>query len=243
MSSFRILLAVLLMPAIICLPAVAEKRVALVIGNSKYAQVPALPNPANDANDISSALKRAGFEVILGLDACSGEAIVAVVTAPPLQLSSELQRQIPDPNPPVALNSAGKPRYKTNPRTGEAVKENGQLVPLLDHTNESYLLEAASVERARTIAMIFSCTKFPGESSVVRNGESPVAFELARWKELEQAGCGIGVYNDLSVACLDLSRSMTKAEIEQARRELGTDEESSDLAKASLKKKDVPKGK
>ena len=68
MSSFRILLAVLLMPVIFCLPAAAEKRVALIIGNSNYAQVPALPNPVNDANDIASALKRAGFEVILGLD-------------------------------------------------------------------------------------------------------------------------------------------------------------------------------
>ncbi len=68
MPSFRILLAILLMPVILSLPAAAEKRVALVIGNSKYAQAAALPNPVNDANDISAALKRAGFEVILGLD-------------------------------------------------------------------------------------------------------------------------------------------------------------------------------
>ena len=68
MSSFRTLLAVLLTPIIFSLPAAAEKRVTLVIGNSNYAQVPALPNPVNDANDIASALKRAGFEVILGID-------------------------------------------------------------------------------------------------------------------------------------------------------------------------------
>ena len=68
MPSFRILLAVLLMPAVFSLGAAAEKRVALVIGNSNYAQVPALPNPVNDANDIGSALKRAGFDVILGID-------------------------------------------------------------------------------------------------------------------------------------------------------------------------------
>ena len=68
MSSFRTLLAVLLTPLIFSLPAAAEKRVALVIGNSNYAQVPALPNPVNDANDIAAALKRAGFEVILGID-------------------------------------------------------------------------------------------------------------------------------------------------------------------------------
>lgn len=46
----------------------ADKRVALVVGNSKYAEVPQLPNPDNDATAIASALTSAGFEVILGLD-------------------------------------------------------------------------------------------------------------------------------------------------------------------------------
>jgi hypothetical protein len=39
------------------------KRIALVIGNAKY-QLSPLKNPINDANDISSALKLSGFEVI-----------------------------------------------------------------------------------------------------------------------------------------------------------------------------------
>jgi Caspase domain len=42
----------------------AEKRVALVIGNSTYQHVPALLNPANDAQDIAAALKAVGFDVI-----------------------------------------------------------------------------------------------------------------------------------------------------------------------------------
>lgn len=49
-------------------PAAAEKRVALVIGNGAYVQAPKLPNPKNDAEDVSAALKRVGFEVIVGLD-------------------------------------------------------------------------------------------------------------------------------------------------------------------------------
>jgi len=49
-------------------PALAEKRIALVVGNSKYVEVAPLPNPENDATAIASALKNAGFEVILGLD-------------------------------------------------------------------------------------------------------------------------------------------------------------------------------
>jgi uncharacterized caspase-like protein len=47
---------------------VAEKRVALVVGNSAYVQAGALPNPMNDASDMAEALKKVGFEVLLGLD-------------------------------------------------------------------------------------------------------------------------------------------------------------------------------
>jgi uncharacterized caspase-like protein len=45
-------------------PALAEKRVALVIGNSSYQHVTRLVNPANDAAAISATLKGAGFEVV-----------------------------------------------------------------------------------------------------------------------------------------------------------------------------------
>jgi len=47
-------------------PAVADgKRVALVIGNGTYLNVPTLPNPANDAADIAASLNRLGFAVTL----------------------------------------------------------------------------------------------------------------------------------------------------------------------------------
>ena len=48
--------------------AAAEKRVALVIGNSSYEHVPQLANPSNDAADMASVLKSLGFEVIEGSD-------------------------------------------------------------------------------------------------------------------------------------------------------------------------------
>jgi Caspase domain len=44
--------------------AFAEKRVALVIGNSAYQHVRKLPNPANDADSVSATLKGAGFDVV-----------------------------------------------------------------------------------------------------------------------------------------------------------------------------------
>jgi hypothetical protein len=47
-----------------CQPALAEKRVALVIGNSNYKNAAALPNPANDAAALAATLKGAGFDVV-----------------------------------------------------------------------------------------------------------------------------------------------------------------------------------
>lgn len=45
-------------------PALAEKRVALVIGMSQYQQVPRLTNPARDADAMTSLFKKAGFDVV-----------------------------------------------------------------------------------------------------------------------------------------------------------------------------------
>ena len=45
-------------------PALAEKRVALVVGNSAYLKVAKLPNPANDAAAMVAMLKAAGFDLV-----------------------------------------------------------------------------------------------------------------------------------------------------------------------------------
>src|SRR5262245_5113602 len=52
----------------LCGPASAQKRVALVVGNSAYVRATPLANPANDASDLGAVLKDAGFDIILGLD-------------------------------------------------------------------------------------------------------------------------------------------------------------------------------
>jgi uncharacterized caspase-like protein/TPR repeat protein len=48
--------------------ALAERRVALVIGNSAYKHAAKLPNPVNDAADVGNALKKLGFEVDIVTD-------------------------------------------------------------------------------------------------------------------------------------------------------------------------------
>src|SRR6202048_2093879 len=45
-------------------PAFAEKRVALVMGNSAYQNVNRLANPTNDSEAMSAILKKAGFDVV-----------------------------------------------------------------------------------------------------------------------------------------------------------------------------------
>ena len=42
----------------------AERRVALVIGNSSYVHAPALDNPVNDVTAVSVMLEGAGFQVV-----------------------------------------------------------------------------------------------------------------------------------------------------------------------------------
>jgi uncharacterized caspase-like protein len=57
-----------LLLALSSLDARADKRVALVIGNGAYRNVPPLANPTNDAADVGAALKRSGFDPVVATD-------------------------------------------------------------------------------------------------------------------------------------------------------------------------------
>jgi Caspase domain len=58
----KMLLAAVLM--LVCQPAFADKRVALILGNSAYQNAPPLANPVNDSALIAARLKEAGFDVV-----------------------------------------------------------------------------------------------------------------------------------------------------------------------------------
>src|SRR5262245_41561799 len=58
---FTVLVAVLL-----SVPALADPRVALVVGNSNYEFVPALDNPTNDAKLMADPLQGLGFTLVGG---------------------------------------------------------------------------------------------------------------------------------------------------------------------------------
>src|ERR1700675_4744553 len=56
----------ILLAIILATPATAEKRVALVVGNSAYQSVPRLDNPRNDALLVADTLNRLGFTLLGG---------------------------------------------------------------------------------------------------------------------------------------------------------------------------------
>jgi hypothetical protein len=73
---FRHALFTLMIPAAVLLgahSASAESRLALVIGQSAYRSVPALPNPANDARAVTQLLTDSGFEVSTASDLSQGQ--------------------------------------------------------------------------------------------------------------------------------------------------------------------------
>jgi hypothetical protein len=49
-------------------PAIAQTRVALVIGNGAYVHAASLENPRNDVQDMAAALQKLGFRVVSGVD-------------------------------------------------------------------------------------------------------------------------------------------------------------------------------
>jgi len=63
-TAARVLLSVTLAIVLAGSPVLAEKRVALVIGNGAYTKVPMLPNPGNDARSMAALLDTAGFDVV-----------------------------------------------------------------------------------------------------------------------------------------------------------------------------------
>lgn len=61
-------------------PASAEKRVALVIGNSAYQHTATLKNPSNDATDMARTLRELDFEVIDGTDLAKRDMVERIRT-------------------------------------------------------------------------------------------------------------------------------------------------------------------
>ena len=57
----------------------SDRRIALVIGNSAYENVAALPNPGRDANLVADVLQRIGFETVILLNDLGKDALVSAL--------------------------------------------------------------------------------------------------------------------------------------------------------------------
>lgn len=69
MSSFaRLSLLLVAIICVFCSAPASARKIALIIGNSAYANTSALTNPANDARLVASAARAAGFEVTIASD-------------------------------------------------------------------------------------------------------------------------------------------------------------------------------
>ena len=69
MHLLRLTFLACLLAAVAVSAARAERRIALVIGNSAYKTVAPLANPKNDAELMAEALRDVGFEVVTAIDA------------------------------------------------------------------------------------------------------------------------------------------------------------------------------
>ncbi|MGX8011507.1 caspase family protein [Mesorhizobium sp. ORM8.1] len=63
-----VFLAALIFLSFTAVEARADRRVALVIGNSEYREIPALKNPDKDAEGVSNTFRQAGFDVFVAKD-------------------------------------------------------------------------------------------------------------------------------------------------------------------------------
>ena len=97
MRSVRSLVVAVLASVVLVLPAVAlaDGRVALVVGNSTYTHIGRLPNPDNDARDISAAVRRLGFEVTTEFDADRVALTEALCTLRPRARAGQRRIDVP----------------------------------------------------------------------------------------------------------------------------------------------------
>lgn len=86
----RVLKCLLVLMAFVAGAAQAEKRVALVIGNSTYENASVLANPANDARAMADKLGRIGFDVMLREDLTGQDFRIALGEFTEKALSSDI---------------------------------------------------------------------------------------------------------------------------------------------------------
>ena len=137
--------------------AMAEPRIALVIGNGAYRSVNGLPNPPNDAKLMADALKRVGFQVTLVADgdmATMGSAVSA--------FGSALRQAGPDATGLFYYAGHGVQSFGRNYLVPvDAKLSNAADLSLVAIDAQSVLVQMASARNRTNIVILDACRNNP----------------------------------------------------------------------------------
>lgn len=180
MCLYRVLYLICVFAAACVSPAAAANRVALVIGNSAYTEVPFLPNAVQDARDIAGALRKLGFEVRDGYDLTRAETLrlAADVTATlgpedvALFYFSGHGIQIGAENFIIPVDAAGE--------DAETLKRASVSLQTI--------LREMELRAARNIVILDACRNNPFQARMISRAVGGVARGLAR------VDAGVGSY-------------------------------------------------
>lgn len=211
----------------LCLPAMAgQGKLALVVGNQAYQNVPRLANPGNDARGVADALRRLGFEVTLLTDvntevfnvvvkafavqAKTADAVVFYYSGHAFQMDGQ-NHLLPVSAKPDASGSVDGQTWNLDEIVSELQAPESQTLIFLDACRNSPIEGRAGVHdglaqiQTRAGTFISFATR-PGAVSFDRDGDrgnSP--YTAALLNHMEKSGLSISdlmikVRNDVEAA-------------------------------------------
>lgn len=162
--------------------AAAQERVALVIGNAKYAHAGELANPGNDARAVAAALRDIGFDVAAGYDLGR----------------SEMEEQIRD-----FLNKAGTAKVALLFYAGHGMQIDGRnyLVPVDARIETPNDVTFGTVELDRILSGLNDSSR---ASIVVLDAcrDNPMARSIAARSRSTAVGSGLAAYTNVGTGTL-----------------------------------------
>ena len=160
----RLIGCALLLWAAALVPAAAEPRIALVIGNGAYESVSPLPNPASDARLMAQTLQSAGFSVTLVADGDLAQ-MRAAVSAFGAALRDAGNDAGNDATGLFYYAGHGVQSFKRNYLLPVDVQlENAADLGLVALEAEAVLLQMASARNKTNIFILDACRNNPFES-------------------------------------------------------------------------------
>lgn len=188
-------------------------------------------------------LKKRQVEVLVGVME-SGEEFKITLTAPRLQALTEVEGRIKPPVAPI-LRQAGQAVVARDPETGKQIKTaDGSPIFVRDRKDPEFRDKLATYQQVTAISqfMLMAGDQVRPSKTIEDFKGDWTAYYLAAWEEMEEGGMETGSLIRINKEVSKLLKPMGPEEVEQARRALGTDSESSDAAKERLKGK-APAGK